>query len=146
MLTNLFHPVATGSATQILGSSRELASFGHHIVVITAQVDPSTPDSEVMGGFKLSRLPALRLSRMSIALNFPWLNWTFWPVNLRSMEAIIRRHDIDLLHVHNHMFDMAFAGMVFKARAWHRMYGGDAYQQSRANYIERRYPRAGRTG
>ncbi|MCZ6895462.1 MAG: hypothetical protein O7H40_15630 [Gammaproteobacteria bacterium] len=57
MLTNLFHPVATGSATQILGSSRELASFGHHVVVVMAQVDPSTPDYEVMGGFKISRLP-----------------------------------------------------------------------------------------
>ena len=114
MLTNLFHPVDTGSAIQIRGLSRELASLGHQVVVITAQVDPLTPDYEVMDGFEIYRVPALRLPRMSIALNFPWLNWTYWPANLRRMEAIIRRHDIELLHVHNHMFDMAFAAMALK--------------------------------
>ena len=83
-------------------------------MVITAQVDPSTPEYEIMDGFEIYRVPALHLPRMSIALNFPWLNWTFWPANLRRIEAIIRRHDIDLLHVHNHMFDMAFVGMAMK--------------------------------
>ena len=114
MLTNLFHPVASGSATQIHGLSRELSALGHRVVVITAQVDPLTPGYEVMDGFEIYRIPALRLPRMSIALNFPWLNWTFWPANLRRLEAIIRRHDIDLLHVHNHMFDMAFAAIALK--------------------------------
>lgn len=114
MLTNLFYPVATGSATQVHGLSRELAARGHGIVVITAHIDPMTPKYEVMDGFEIYRIPALRLPRMSISLNFPWLNWTFWPANLRRIKAIIERHDIDLLHVHNHMFDMAFAGMALK--------------------------------
>ncbi len=114
LLTNLVHRITTGSATHILGFSRELASLGHHVVVIMAQVDPSIPDYEVLDGFEIYGVHVPRLPRMSIAMNFPWLNWTFWPAKLRRMEAIIKRHDIDLLHLHNHMFDMAFAGMSLK--------------------------------
>ncbi len=116
MLSNLFHPIASGSATQTLGLSRALVTLGHRVVVITAHVDPSSPEHEIIDGVDVYRLPSIHLPKMSISLHFPWLNWTFWPANLRRIEEILRRHDINLLHVHNHMFDMAFVGMAMKRR------------------------------
>lgn len=116
MLTNLFHPVATGSATQTQGLAKALSELGHHIVIITPHLDPRSPKHEVIDGFEVYRIPTLRLPRMSIALNFPWLSWTFWPANLRRIESILKSHDIDILHIHNHMFDMAFSGVVMKSR------------------------------
>lgn len=116
MMTNLFHPVATGSSTQVQGLAKALAALGHHVIVITAHVDSATPAHERMDGFEVLRIPALHLPKMAISLNFPWLNWTFWPKNLKRMETILREHRIDLLHVHNHMFDMAFAGRVLGRR------------------------------
>lgn len=116
MLTNLFHPVATGSATQSRGLARTLAALGHHVIVITPRVDPDTPEHEVLDGIEIYRIPAVRLPKMAISLNFPWLNGTFWPKNLRRIEGILRKHRIDLLHVHNHMFDLALAGMAMKKR------------------------------
>ena len=116
MLTNLFHPVATGSATQTQGLAKALSELGHHIVIITPHLDPRSSKHEVIDGFEVYRIPTLRLPRMSIALNFPWLSWTFWPANLRRIESILKSHDIDILHIHNHMFDMAFSGVVMKHR------------------------------
>jgi glycosyltransferase involved in cell wall biosynthesis len=116
MLTNLFHPVATGSATQTQGLARTLSELGHNIVIITPHLDPKSPKHEVIDGFEVYRIPTLRLPKMSIALNFPWLSWTFWPANLRRIESILKSHDIDILHIHNHMFDMAFSGVMMKSR------------------------------
>lgn len=116
MLTNLFPPVVSGSATQSFGLSRELVKVGLKVVVITTRLDPDTPEHEVVDGVDIYRIPALRLPKMAISLNFPWLNATFWPANLRRIQAILERHEVDVLHVHNHMFDLAFAAVVMKKR------------------------------
>jgi hypothetical protein len=120
MMTNLFHPIATGSATQALGLARALVAAGHRIIVITARLDPDLPDEEVFDGIRVYRLPAIHLPKMAISLNFAWLNWTFWPANLRRMVEIIRENHVDVLHVHNHMFDMAFAASILKGASGYR--------------------------
>ena len=116
MFTNLFAPVVSGSATQSMGLAATLAARGHKVVVITAHVDRQSAVHERIDGYDIYRIPALRLPEMSISLNFPWLNWTLWPANLRRMEDILRRHGVQVIHVHNHMFDLAFAGMILRRR------------------------------
>ncbi|MDQ3817296.1 MAG: glycosyltransferase family 4 protein [Acidobacteriota bacterium] len=61
-------------------------------------------------------MPAVRLPKMSVALNFPWLNYTFFPKNLRRVEEIIERYKPDVLHLHNHMFDLAFMATSMRRR------------------------------
>ncbi len=116
MLTNLFHPVATGSSTQVQGLARALAARGHRVIVITPRLDANSPEHERVDGFDVYRIPTVRLPRMSISLNFPWLNWTLWPANLRRIAALLESHGIELLHVHNHMFDLALSAMILKRR------------------------------
>lgn len=116
MLANLFRPVVSGSSTQVEGLARALAADGHDVIVVTAHVDPATPAEETIDGFRVYRIPALHLPKMEISLSFPWLNWVFWPRNLKRIEKLLRSQGTQIVHVHNHMFDMAFVARVVSRR------------------------------
>jgi 1,2-diacylglycerol 3-alpha-glucosyltransferase len=112
MLTNLYPPLGTGSAVQSSALARELVRKGHAVVVFTARLDDSLPEYErTADGVEVFRLPCLRLPKMAISMNFSWLSATFSPGNLRRMKAVIMDRGIDVLHIHNHMFDMALSGV-----------------------------------
>ena len=116
MFSNLYPPVVSGSSTQTSALSRELSRRGHKVLVITAHIDPSTPEYEEIDGVSVYRLPALRLPKLEIALNFPWLNYTFTPANLRRVESILRQHKPDVIHLHNHMFDLGPTAVLMSKR------------------------------
>lgn len=110
MLSNLFPPIATGSSTQCYALARELVKQGYKVIVITAQLSSNCSINEIVDGIVIYRLPAIRLPKLSIALNFNWLSLTMLPSNRLKMKDIIKDHQVDILHVHNHMFDMALNG------------------------------------
>lgn len=116
MFSNLFPPVVSGSSTQSALLARELARCGYEVTVITAQVSKTMPEYELVEGVHIYRVPALRLPRMAISLNFPWLSYTFTPGNQRRIAEIIRRHRPDIIHLHNHMFDLAFSAVRMARR------------------------------
>lgn len=116
MFTNLFYPVATGSSTQSRGLAKTLVEQGHKVILITARLEKEAPEYEVIDGIDVYRIPSIRLPKLPIALNFSWLNITFWPSNLKRIEQILRHHRVEILHVHNHMFDMALSAIVMKRR------------------------------
>jgi phosphatidylinositol alpha-1,6-mannosyltransferase len=84
--------------------------------VITAHVDPSTADREVIEGVTVYRLPAFRLPKIPIAFNFPWLNYTFTPANISRIGTIMDTHNPDILHLHNHMFDLGLSAAWIRRR------------------------------
>ncbi len=117
ILTNLYPPLSTGSAVQSSGLARELAQRGHKVVVFTARITADAPEHEVTpDGVEVYRLPCLRLPRLPISMNFEWLNSLLRPANLRTMERLCREHTIQVLHIHNHMFDIALCGMLLSRK------------------------------
>jgi glycosyltransferase involved in cell wall biosynthesis len=116
MFSNLYPPIVSGSSTQTSTLARELVRRGCRVVVITAKVDPQSPDMETIEGVHVYRLPATRLPRMPIAFNFPWLSYTFTPRNLRRIYRIIEQYSPDVFHLHNHMFDLALASVLASRR------------------------------
>lgn len=106
MLTNLAPPIVSGSSTQTAALSRELSRRRCRIILITSRLSPDSPSKEIVEGVVYYRLPAFRLPSMSIALNFPWLNTTLLPGNLRRIQRILEEEQVELLHAHNHMFDL----------------------------------------
>jgi len=116
MLSNLYPPVVSGSSTQLVSLSRELAQRSCQTVVITAKVAEDSEEYEEVDGVCVYRLPAIRLPKMPISLNFPWLSYTLTPRNLRRIESIINRHNPDVLHLHNHMFDLALCAVLMRKR------------------------------
>jgi glycosyltransferase involved in cell wall biosynthesis len=116
MLSNLYPPIVSGSSTQVNFLSKELVRQGHTVVVVTGRIDESSKEYEVVDGVTIYRLPVFRLPMLKIALNFPYLSYTFTPGNLRRIKEIIHRHQINVLHLHNHMFDMALSAVVTAIR------------------------------
>jgi len=111
MFSNLYPPVYSGSSTQCSQLSRELVKIGHEVVVITAQADGRTIPHENIDGVHVYRIPAYHLPKMPISLNFPWLNSTLVPGNGQRVLEIVKRHPPDVIHLHNHMFDLAFSAV-----------------------------------
>ena len=114
MFSNLFPPVVSGSSTQSSRLARELAARGHRPFVITARVDPGTPEYEEMAGVPVYRLPCFRLPKLPIILNFPWVSYTLTPGNLERIRRIFRKRKPEILHLHNHMFDLALSAVCMR--------------------------------
>jgi len=88
MFSNLYPPVYSGSSTQCSQLARELSNRGHEVIVITAQLDKQTVPYEKIDGVHIYRLPAFHLPKMTVSLNFPWLNSTFVPGNTNKVNVI----------------------------------------------------------
>lgn len=112
MLTNLFPPLATGSAIHSSTLAKKLVEQGVSVSVFTARVDKDAPEYEIMEGIEVYRLPCIKLPKLPIAVNFPWLSITMSPGNIRFIRNKLKNNGCQLLHVHNHMFDMALNGVV----------------------------------
>lgn len=111
MFSNLYPPVYSGSSTQCSQLACELSKRGHEVVVITTHLDKQTAPYENIDGVHVYRLPTIHLPKMAVSLNFPWLNSTFVPGNTRRINAIFNKHRPDVIHLHNHMFDLAFSAV-----------------------------------
>jgi 1,2-diacylglycerol 3-alpha-glucosyltransferase len=111
MFSNLYPPVFSGSSIQCSQLSHELVNIGHEVVVITSQTDGKSNSYEKSDGVHVYRIPAYRLPKMPISLNFPWLNSTLVPGNAQKINAIIKKYNPDIIHLHNHMFDLAFSAV-----------------------------------
>jgi len=116
MMSNLYPPTMSGSSNQLQELSRQLVERGHKVIVVTAKLDKKLPDFEVSQGVRVYRLPAIRVPEMGISLNFPWINWVTWPKNVRRIMRIIKDEDVALVHVHNHMFDLALIGAYLRKK------------------------------
>jgi len=104
MFSNLLPPPSTGSSTFTWELSRRLAKRGHHVVVVTAQME-GAPRNEEKENVQIYRLSAIRLPRMSIAHNFKWMTYTFTPGNLRGLRGLFERQRFNIIHQQNHIFD-----------------------------------------
>jgi glycosyltransferase involved in cell wall biosynthesis len=94
--------------------SSELAKAGHKVTVFCAGFD-GAPAREELNGVQVVRLPAWRLPRIALTYNFKWFGMTLTPSNLAIVQAEFRRQSFDLVHAHNHIFDLTLVA-VWAAR------------------------------
>ena len=116
MFSCLFPPVPSGSSHMSFRLSRELVRAGHEVTVFCAGFDGAPPREEVCG-IRILRLPALRLPRMRLTHNFRWFGLTASPANLLAVRAEFLRGRFDLVHAHNHIFDLTLLA-VWAAKAF----------------------------
>jgi 1,2-diacylglycerol 3-alpha-glucosyltransferase len=112
MFSNLFPPVASGSSIQCDGLAAELVRQGHRVCVLTARHRAQEPEVETVAGVEIHRMPALKLPRHAIALNFPWLCSLYRPANIRYATKVLKSRGVEAVHIHNHMFDAAFVALA----------------------------------
>ena len=116
MFSNMFPPVVSGSAIQSSSLARELVARGHRPFVICARVDATSDEYEELDGVPVYRLPARRLPKLPIAMNSPWLSYTFTPGNIRRVMEIFGRRRPEVIHLHNHMFDLSLMAVRMRKR------------------------------
>lgn len=86
------------------------------MIVVTARVNPMSAEYEEDHGVLVYRLPALRIPKLTISFNFPWLSYTFTRANIRRIVNIINEHNPDVIHLHNHMFDLGLSASLLRKR------------------------------
>ena len=116
LFSNMFPPVVSGSAIQSSSLARELAARGHRPFVICPHVDATSDEYEELDDVAVYRLPAIRLPKLPIAMNSPWLSYTFTPGNIRRVMEIFARHRPEVIHLHNHMFDLSLMAVRMRRR------------------------------
>ncbi|MCP4376805.1 MAG: glycosyltransferase family 4 protein, partial [bacterium] len=116
MFSNMFPPVVSGSSIQSSSLARELISRGHRPFVICARVDAASKEYEELDGVPVYRLAAIKLPKLPIAMNSPWLSYTFTPGNIQRVIEIFNRHSPEVIHLHNHMFDLSLMAVRMRKR------------------------------
>lgn len=114
IFSNLYPPVVSGSSTQSSALARELVKNGHNVIVVTAKLNEAQESYESEDNVHIYRIPSIGLPKMSITLNFPWIRWTLTPGNLNLLRLIVKKHQPDIIHLHNHMFDLAISAVIMK--------------------------------
>ena len=117
MFSNLFPPIPSGSSHITYRLARQLVSAGHKVTVFSARLDES-PTQEVLSGINVIRLPALRLPNTALAHNFKWLGLTLMPGNFSTLFQVFKQEKFDIIHAHNHIFDLALVA-VWMAKRTH---------------------------
>ena len=112
MLSNIYKPISTGSTNQIAGLSKQLINEGNEVHVFTSRLDSMLSSNESNEGIVIQRVTCLKLPRVKIAMNFAWLNAITTPTNYRKLKQYVIKNQIDVIHVHNHMFDAIFLGIL----------------------------------
>jgi glycosyltransferase involved in cell wall biosynthesis len=110
MFTSLFPPVPSGSSHITFRLSGELVRAGHEVTVFCAGF-ANAPGREELAGIQVIRLPAWRLPRLRLTHNFNWFGVTLSPENLVTVRAEFLRRRFDVVHAHNHIFDLALIGV-----------------------------------
>ena len=114
IISTLYPPVVSGSSTQSSALARELVKKGHNVIVVTAKLNETQDSYESEDKLKIYRIPSIGLPKMSITLNFPWIRWTLTPRNLKLLHSIVKENQPDIIHLQNHMFDLAFSAVILK--------------------------------
>lgn len=112
IFTNLYPPAFSGSSIHCADLAKNLAERGYQVTVITSRLTRESPEYEIINGINIYRVPSIKLPKLPIALNFPWLNFSFSLSNIRRILNILRKHRPDVLHLHNHMFDSALHALI----------------------------------
>lgn len=116
MITSLFPPVVSGSSTFSFHLSKELAGLGNNVVLITPKLNRDQKDYEVINGIHIYRIFCWRLPKLSLWFNFEWISYTLFPMNFRRVLDIAKFHEIQIVNLHNHMFDTAFLAIFLRKK------------------------------
>lgn len=106
----LFPPHVSGSVRLAFTLGRQLSLRGHRVVVITSQINGTSP-LEKREGMIVYRLRSLKYPKLQI-LHGADLYFTLLPQNLPAIVKILIRHRVDVVHIFGQFFDMTFMAIL----------------------------------
>ncbi|PXY31835.1 glycosyltransferase family 4 protein [Prauserella muralis] len=106
VVNNFYPPRVGGSAHLSEALARGYAAAGHEVLVLTAE-HPDAPPEEYAGGLRVVRLPAFRLPRTRLAVNFD-IAFTLRPSLPRRVRDLLDGFGPDVVHQHGQFFDLTW--------------------------------------
>lgn len=107
IFSNWFPPVISGSSYYTCSLAQTLTDRGHDVVVITLDWGKEYVISKKYS-FNIVRIPVIRFPRLPVFYNLRLMGLSFTPNNLRMVKQLIKRHNSQIIHLVNHIFDTNF--------------------------------------
>ncbi|MPY96795.1 MAG: glycosyltransferase [Actinophytocola sp.] len=107
VVNNFYPPRVGGSAHMAESLAKGYVGRGHEVLVITAEY-PGAPVAEDVDGVRIARLPAVRLPKTKLAINFD-LAFATRPSLPRRLRELLGEFRPDVIHQHGQFFDLTWA-------------------------------------
>ncbi|GAA5105045.1 glycosyltransferase family 4 protein [Haloechinothrix salitolerans] len=114
VVNNFYPPRVGGSAHMAESLAKGYAARGHEVLVITAEY-PGAPAEEDVDGVRIVRLPAARLPKTKLAVNFD-ITFATRPSLPRRLRELLGDFGPDVIHQHGQFFDLTWASGMWARR------------------------------
>lgn len=114
VVNNFYPPRVGGSAHMAESLAKGYAARGHEVLVITAEY-PGAPAEEDVDGVRIVRLPAARLPKTKLAVNFD-ITFATRPSLPRRLRELLGDFGPDVIHQHGQFFDLTWATGMWARR------------------------------
>ncbi len=109
VVNTFFPPHVSGTARASFLLARKLSEAGHNMTVIASSIDGS-PRVERTEGMTIYRLRSLKYPKLEVLHNAD-LYYSLLPPNLAGILRILRKHNVEVVHVWGQFFDLTFMCM-----------------------------------
>ncbi len=105
IIAHFFPPHKGGVETAAYNTAKYLVKFSHNVVVVTSKLKENLNDYYIAEGihiyqFKTYAIPEIKkLSQIS--------SWGWMPKAIFKMKQIVKKHEIDLIHIQGHFFPIS---------------------------------------
>ncbi|WP_028851584.1 glycosyltransferase family 4 protein [Thermocrispum municipale] len=107
VVNNFYPPRVGGSAHMAESLAKGYVARGHEVLVITAEY-PNAPAEETVDGVRIVRLPAFRLPKTKLAVNFD-ITFATRPSLPKALRRLLGEFQPDVIHQHGQFFDLTWA-------------------------------------
>ncbi len=114
VVNNFYPPRVGGSAHMAESLAKGYVARGHEVLVITAEY-PGAPAEEDVDGVRIVRLPAARLPKTKLAVNFD-ITFATRPSLPRRLRELLGDFRPDVIHQHGQFFDLTWATGMWARR------------------------------
>jgi len=107
VVNNFFPPRLGGSSHMAAALAEQYVARGHEVLVLTAAY-PGAPAEEEMHGFRVVRLPAMKMPKLGLSIDFDMTFVLARPGNVRRVTKILDAFKPDVIHQHGQFFDLTW--------------------------------------
>lgn len=105
IVSNMFHPIQTGSSNYTLALAKTLHDHNQKVVVVSVKLKQYNSSNDAEFPFKIFRLPCIHFKFKNL---FNWFTVvSFNILNYFRLYNIIKKENIDIVHQVNHYLDTA---------------------------------------
>jgi glycosyltransferase involved in cell wall biosynthesis len=107
VVNNFFPPRVGGSAHMAASLAKQYAQAGHDVLVFTAAYEQA-PAEEERDGYRIVRLPAVKMPKVGLSIDFDLSFTAVLPGNRRRLFRLLHEFQPDALHLHGQFFDLSW--------------------------------------